>query len=119
MWTISSISDKSQSWSQGIGSIQPSVKLEFTGITHVGISSIAYYCGLIVGATFWGISADFIGRKPAFNAIILIGGIFGAAVAGLDNFVGFCVMWAIIGTAAGGNVPVDSMIFLEYVPGSH
>lgn len=28
-------------------------------------------------------------------------------------------MWAIIGTAAGGNVPVDSMIFLEFVPGSH
>jgi MFS family permease len=85
----------------------------------VGFSSIAYYCGLIVGASFWGISADFIGRKPAFNATLLIGGIFGAAVAGLSNFIGFCVLWAIIGTAAGGNVPVDSMIFLEFVPGSH
>lgn len=60
-----------------------------------------------------------MGRKPAFNLTILIGGVFGAAVAGLDNFAGFCVMWAIIGTAAGGNVPVDSMIFLEFVPGSH
>jgi len=107
------------SWSQGIGTIQPSIKLEFTNVNRIGFSSIAYYCGLIFGASFWGISADFIGRKPAFNATLLIGGIFGAAVAGLDNFVGFCIMWAIIGTAAGGNVPVDSMIFLEFVPGSH
>ncbi|RQM07421.1 hypothetical protein DH86_00003210 [Scytalidium sp. 3C] len=107
------------SWSQGIGTIQPSVKLEFVDVTRIGFSSIAYYCGLIVGASFWGISADFIGRKPAFNATLLIGGVFGAAVAGLNNFPGFCVMWAIIGTAAGGNVPVDSMIFLEFVPGSH
>ncbi|RFU26387.1 hypothetical protein B7463_g9954, partial [Scytalidium lignicola] len=106
-------------WSQGIGTIQPSVKLEFADVTRIGFSSIAYYSGLIVGASFWGISADFIGRKPAFNATLLIGGIFGAAVAGLNNFPGFCVMWAIIGTAAGGNVPVDSMIFLEFVPGSH
>ncbi|KAG9239300.1 hypothetical protein BJ875DRAFT_531822 [Amylocarpus encephaloides] len=106
-------------WSQGIGTIQPSIKLEFADVTMVGFSSIAYYAGLIFGASFWGISADFIGRKPAFNATLLIGGVFGAAVAGLSNFVGFCVMWAIIGTAAGGNVPVDSMIFLEFVPGSH
>lgn len=111
--------DNRYSWSQGIGTIQPSVKLELPGVSMVGFSSIAYYCGLIVGASFWGISADFIGRKPAFNATLLIGGIFGAAVAGLNNFTGFCVMWAIIGTAAGGNVPVDSMIFLEFVPGSH
>ncbi|RMZ86200.1 hypothetical protein DV737_g196, partial [Chaetothyriales sp. CBS 132003] len=106
-------------WSQGIGTIQPVVKLEFTDISRVSFSSIAYYAGLICGASFWGISADFIGRKVAFNATLLIGGIFGIVVAGLDHFVGFCVMWSIIGTAAGGNVPVDSMIFLEFVPGSH
>lgn len=88
-------------------------------VVHITSSSIAYYAGLIVGATFWGVSSDFIGRKPAFNATILIGAIFGAAVAGLDNFVGLCIMWSIIGTAAGGNVPVDSMIFLEFAPGSH
>ncbi|TVY30228.1 putative MFS-type transporter protein [Lachnellula hyalina] len=107
------------SWSQGIGTIQPSIKLEFADVSKVGFSSISYYCGLIVGASFWGISADFIGRKPAFNLTLLIGGIFGAAVAGLSHFPSFCGMWAIIGFAAGGNVPVDSMIFLEFVPGSH
>ncbi|KAK5046614.1 hypothetical protein LTR84_007375 [Exophiala bonariae] len=106
-------------WSQGIGTIQPAVRLEFNDVTRVAFSSIAYYAGLICGASFWGISADFIGRKPAFNVTLLIGGIFGLAVGGVNNFIGFCVLWAIIGTAAGGNVPVDSMIFLEFVPGSH
>ena len=106
-------------WSQSIGAIQPAVALEFTDVSRVTISSIAYYAGMIFGASFWGISCDFTGRKLAFNMTILIGAIFGTAVAGFDNFGGFCFMWAIIGTAAGGNVPVDSMIFLEFVPGSH
>jgi MFS family permease len=106
-------------WSQSIGAIQPAVALEFTDVSRVTVSSIAYYAGMIFGASFWGISCDFTGRKLAFNMTILIGAIFGTAVAGFDNFGGFCFMWAIIGTAAGGNVPVDSMIFLEFVPGSH
>lgn len=53
-----------------------------------------------------------IGRKPAFNATILTGGVFACIVAGTNSFVGFSAVWALIGTAAGGNVPVDSMIFL-------
>ncbi|KAK0645167.1 putative MFS-type transporter PB1E7.08c [Lasiodiplodia hormozganensis] len=106
-------------WSQGISTVQPPVAIEFTDVTRVTFSSIAYNAGLICGASFWGISADFIGRKPAFNSTLLIGGIFGIAVGGVDSFVGFCVLWAIIGTAAGGNVPVDNMFFLEYLPSSH
>ncbi|KAH0145814.1 Clavaminate synthase-like protein, partial [Aureobasidium melanogenum] len=61
-------------WSQGIGSIQPSVALEFSGVTNITLSSVAYYAGLIFGAFFWGTSADLIGRKPAFNATLIIGG---------------------------------------------
>lgn len=108
-----------RSWSQSISAIQPAVALEFTDVSRVTISSIAYYAGMIFGASFWGMSCDFTGRKMAFNATILIGAVFGAAVAGLDNFGAFCFFWSIIGTAAGGNVPVDSMIFLEFIPGSH
>ncbi|KAL3477103.1 hypothetical protein BJX99DRAFT_246419 [Aspergillus californicus] len=105
--------------SQGIGSVQPPIELEFAGITKVSYSSVAYYAGLILGASFWGISSDLIGRKPAFNSTLLIAGIFLCGAAGTMNFVAFSAMWAVIGTAAGGNVPVDSMIFLEFVPGSH
>lgn len=84
---------------------------------QVSYSSVAYYVGLILGASFWGLSSDLIGRKPAFNSTLLIAGIFLCAAAGSMNFIGFSALWAVIGTAAGGNVPVDSMIFLEFVPG--
>ncbi|KAJ5723072.1 hypothetical protein N7488_001107 [Penicillium malachiteum] len=105
--------------SQGIGSVQPPIEQEFSDITKVSYSSVAYYVGLIIGASFWGLSSDLIGRKPAFNCTLLIGGIFLCATAGAMNFIAFSAFWAVIGTAAGGNVPVDSMIFLEFVPGSH
>ncbi|EFX05043.1 sugar transporter [Grosmannia clavigera kw1407] len=103
-------------WSQGISAARPPVANEFTGIVHLSFSSVAYYLGLILGASFWGTTADMIGRKPAFNLTTLLGGIFACAVAGSQNFVAFCSLWAVIGTAAGGNVPVDSIIFLEFVP---
>ncbi|CRG87924.1 Cytochrome b2, mitochondrial [Talaromyces islandicus] len=105
--------------SQGIGSIQPPIKQEFSDIVQVSYSSVAYYIGLILGASFWGISSDLIGRRPAFNCTLLIASIFLCAAAGSMNFVAFSALWAVIGTAAGGNVPIDSMIFLEFVPGSH
>nr|CBV37365.1 hexose transporter [Colletotrichum graminicola] len=103
-------------WSQGITAIRPPIGNEFTDIARLSFSSVAYYVGLIIGASFWGTTADLIGRKPAFNATILYGGVFACAVAGVQNFTGFCILWAIIGTAAGGNVPVDSVVFLEFVP---
>ncbi|KIW97229.1 uncharacterized protein Z519_02621 [Cladophialophora bantiana CBS 173.52] len=106
-------------WTQGIGTIQPVVVREFSDVSRVTFSSIAFYAGLIVGASFWGISSDFMGRKPAFNMTVLFGGVFALAVGSVNHFVGFCVIWSIIGTAAGGNVPVDNMLFLEYLPGSH
>ncbi|KAJ5085565.1 hypothetical protein N7532_010336 [Penicillium argentinense] len=105
--------------SQGIGSVQPPIKQEFSDIVQVSYSSVAYYVGLILGASFWGVSSDLIGRRPAFNCTLLIAGIFLCAAAGSLNFIAFSALWAVIGTAAGGNVPVDSMIFLEFVPGSH
>ena len=86
---------------------------------QVSYSSVAYYVGLILGASFWGLSSDLIGRKPAFNCTLLIAGMFLCAAAGSLNFVAFSALWAVIGTAAGGNVPVDSMIFLEFVPGRY
>ncbi|CAI7639529.1 unnamed protein product [Penicillium pancosmium] len=105
--------------SQGIGSVQPPIRQEFSGIVQVSYSSVAYYVGLILGATFWGTSSDLIGRRPAFNFTLLIAGTFLCAAAGSMNFIAFSGLWAVIGTAAGGNVPVDCMIFLEFVPGSH
>ncbi|KAK0385406.1 hypothetical protein NLU13_7882 [Sarocladium strictum] len=106
-------------WSQGIAAVRPPVANEFTDIGRLSYSSIAYYVGLIVGASFWGTAVDIIGRKPAFKVIMLYGAAFALAVAGVQNFTAFCCVWAVIGTAAGGNVPVDSIVFLEFLPASH
>ena len=97
--------------------MQPPIQQELSDISRVSYSSVAYYVGMIIGASFWGISSDLIGRRPAFMTTLLIAGTFLCGAAGTMNFVAFSAMWAVIGTAAGGNVPVDSMIFLEYVPG--
>ncbi|KAK6077944.1 membrane transporter [Seiridium cupressi] len=102
-------------WSQGLTAVRPAAANEFTSTVSPSFSSVAYYVGLILGASFWSASADIFGRKWAFNATILIGGLFGCAVAGAQDFVTFSSLWALIGTAAGGNVPVDSIVFLEFV----
>ncbi|KAF5005661.1 hypothetical protein FDECE_7917 [Fusarium decemcellulare] len=106
-------------WSQGLPTVQPPAVVEFSDTTRITFSSIAYYVGLILGASFWGTSSDVIGRKPAFTTTLLLGGIFGVAVGGARDFITFCALWAVIGTAAGGNVPVDNMLFLEFLPASH
>lgn len=99
--------------------VQPPAGLEFSNSPGISYSSIAYYVGLICGASFWGVAADVIGRKPAFMTTLLIGGVFGTALGGARDFVTFCSLWAVVGTAAGGNVPVDNMLFLEFLPYSH
>ncbi|TFK18623.1 MFS general substrate transporter [Coprinopsis marcescibilis] len=75
--------------------------------------------GLLLGAAFWGVGADIWGRKISFNITLLIVGIFALAAGGSPNFVAltsFATVWSI---GVGGNLPVDSAIFLEFIPASH
>jgi hypothetical protein len=39
----------------------PAVANEWVGYPHVRMATFALYAGLIVGATFWGMSCDVIG----------------------------------------------------------
>jgi len=80
---------------------------------------LAVYVGLIIGAAFWGIGADLMGRQLAFNLTLFIAGIFGTAAGGGPNFIGTAVMVAMIGLGTGGNLPVDGAVFLEFIPGTH
>jgi len=60
-------------WSQSIGDIQTTIKLELSGIKAVSYSSTAYYVGLIIGAAFWSTSADFVSAfSELANIVILI-----------------------------------------------
>jgi MFS family permease len=66
---------------------------------------------------------------------LLLSGIFGIIAGAMPNFVSFvsdpiklarrsrmliskCVMIALVGVGAGGNLPVDGTMFLEFIPGN-
>lgn len=88
--------------------------------------------GLLVGAAFWGVASDVWGRqyvhsKPmrpladssffrwAFNITLFITGVFALAAGASPGFVALCSLAAIWSIGVGGNLPVDSAVFLgEY-----
>ena len=75
--------------------------------------------GLLAGALFWGFGCDLFGRRWAFNLTIGITAVFGLIAAGSPNFGAagtFAALWSV---GVGGNLPVDSAIFLEFLPSTH
>ena len=77
------------------------------------------YAEEVVGAAFWGFGCDVFGRKWAFNLTLGITGVFGLISASSPNFAAigsFAALWSF---GVGGNLPVDSAIFLEFLPGTH
>ncbi|KAI0338563.1 MFS general substrate transporter [Trametopsis cervina] len=81
--------------------------------------SLAMNVGLFVGAAFWSLGCDIWGRRWSFNVTLLIAGIFGLAAGGSSNFLTLASLLAVLGVGVGGNLPVDSAVFLDFVPGTH
>ena len=95
----------------------PSISAEFgTSESQVRFTTLATYLGLTVGALLWGISAGIIGREPAFNAILLLAGIFGLATGGAQSWIAVCGLYAALGFGIGGNLPIDGSLLLEFLP---
>ncbi|PWN51789.1 MFS general substrate transporter [Violaceomyces palustris] len=105
-------------WLQGVAIILPQVSREFNISSNIRWMTFALYCGLILGASIWGVLADVIGRRPSFNITLLLAGIFGIAGGAAPNFVALGGLLAALGFGLGGNLPVDGMMFLEFVPAS-
>lgn len=82
--------------------------------THGG--QLALYISLLIGALFWGISADIIGRKFAFNFSLLISAVFAIAAGGASSYVGWCSLVAVSAFGSGGNLVLDTTVFVEYLP---
>lgn len=78
--------------------------------------TIAAYVGMLVGALFWGLSADIIGRKFAFNFSLLISSIFAISAGASPNWVSLGTFVALSSFGAGGNLVLDTTVFLEYLP---
>jgi len=72
---------------------------------------------MLVGAIFWGLSADIVGRKYAFNISLFICSIAAVVAGAMPNWGGLGTMIAILGFGGGGNLVLDTTVFLEYLPG--
>ncbi|CAH0058378.1 unnamed protein product [Clonostachys solani] len=75
--------------------------------------------GLLVGAAFWGFGCDVFGRKWGFNLTLGLTALWGLVAAGAPSFAGIASFAALWSVGVGGNLPVDSAIFLEFLPASH
>ncbi|KAJ3577878.1 hypothetical protein NPX13_g2689 [Xylaria arbuscula] len=81
--------------------------------------SLAQNVGLLAGAIFWGFGCDIFGRRWAFNLTLGLTALWGLVAASAPNFAAigsFAALWSF---GVGGNLPVDSAIFLEFLPASH
>ncbi|KAF5025151.1 hypothetical protein F66182_2791, partial [Fusarium sp. NRRL 66182] len=98
--------------------ILPPVANEF-GVTHPPYLTLAQNIGLLAGAMFWGFGCDVFGRKWAFNVTLGLTAVWGLVSASAPNFVAVAAFDALWSFGVGGNLPVDSAIFLEFLPASH
>ena len=57
--------------------------------------------------------------RLSFNLTLLITGIFALAAGGAPTAIALCSLIATWNLVVGGNLPVDSAVFLEFVPASH
>ncbi|KAL8888793.1 MAG: hypothetical protein Q9215_003820 [Flavoplaca cf. flavocitrina] len=104
-------------WLQGVALTLPALTQEFgPSETQVRYTTCALFIGLCLGASFWGVASDIIGRRLAFNMTLFIAGVFGLAVGGGPNWIGTCGLYAALGVGVGGNLPVDGALFLEFLP---
>ncbi|KAL4067202.1 major facilitator superfamily domain-containing protein [Scleroderma yunnanense] len=104
-------------WPMNSGLIYPAVTREFN--VHGEWMLFAQALGLLAGAIFWGVACDMWGRRWSFNLTILVTAIFALIAAAAPNYTVLCVCVAGWSFGVGGNLPVDSAVFLEFVPPSH
>lgn len=104
-------------WLQTTALTLPSLSQEF-GVSGnlVRYTTMSLFVGLCLGASFWGVASDVIGRRPAFNFTLFLAGTFGLAAAAPSSWIGVCALYACIGLGVGGNLPVDGALLLEFLP---
>ncbi|KAL2845519.1 major facilitator superfamily domain-containing protein [Aspergillus pseudoustus] len=92
--------------------------LEFQPSFDTGLT-IAVYVGMLVGALFWGFSADVIGRRFAFNVSLFISSVFTIVAGASPNWIVLGLFTCLSAFGAGGNLVLDTAVFLEYLPSTH
>lgn len=81
-----------------------------------GYIGTAIFIGMLVGAWFWGIITDRIGRKQGFILTVLVDSVFGFLSALSPGYIWLLLLRTVTGFGVGGTLPVDYAIFTEYLP---
>jgi hypothetical protein len=89
--------------------------LEFSPSYANGLT-IAAYVGMLSGALFWGLTADIIGRKFAFNFSLLVCSVFAIVAGASPNWEVLGLFVALSAFGGGGNLVLDTAVFLEFLP---
>lgn len=71
---------------------------------------------MLIGALFWGMSADIIGRRWAFNISLFISAVATIVSGAAPSWASLGFFTAMVGFGAGGNLILDTTVFLEYLP---
>ncbi|KAJ5682893.1 membrane transporter [Penicillium macrosclerotiorum] len=79
-------------------------------------AQLGFYIALLAGALFWGITADIIGRKWAFNFSLLTSAVFAITAGAAGSYHAWATLVAISAFGSGGNLVLDTTVFLEYLP---
>lgn len=79
----------------------------------------AVYVGMLTGAIFWGFSADIIGRRIAFNVSLLVCSVFTIIAGASPNWIVLGLFTCLSAFGGGGNLVLDTAVFLEYLPSRH
>ncbi|KAL2205606.1 putative MFS transporter [Sarocladium strictum] len=80
--------------------------------------NVAVYTGMLIGVLFWGLGADVIGRRFAFNVSLFSASIFAIVAGAAPNWIALATFVALAAFFAGGNLVLDTTVFLEFLPGN-
>lgn len=95
--------------------ISTQARYEFQPSFSTGLT-IAVYVGMLVGAIFWGFSADIIGRRFAFNVSLFVSAVFTVVAGASPSWIVLGLFISLSAFGAGGNLVLDTTVFLEYLP---
>lgn len=84
--------------------------------TQTGLLASAGMYGMMLGALFFGMLSDIIGRKKVIIIGIFIYSIFNAIVVLIDSYASFAVVRFIGGMGMGAITPVVMTLLSEYTP---
>lgn len=83
---------------------------------QAGLVVTSTFAGMLLGAWFWGVLSDRIGRRTGFQLTVAVFAVFGLASAFAPNAVWLAGLRFATGFGLGGALPLDFSVFAEYLP---